>query len=168
MKPKNIKERRNRFIKFILLFLLTVLTIMILVFFNFKVPKKENELLKKEAIFIKKEILFQTNFSKDMKLVKNRLDSIDVPGKNVSYEDNLISTKLVALQESIPTDDNTYKYDMYITVVNLYLELQSVKKRLRKLKEAESDIEKYEEALEECRNDLKLLERELQIALRPS
>lgn len=164
MKPKNLKERRGRFLKFILLFLLTVATIMALVFFNFRVPKKENSLLKAQAKSIKKETEFQNGFSKKMKTLRNMIDSLDVPGQNISFQKSLINSNLADLQKTIPTKDSTYKYDMYIGIVKLYSDLVQSKDKLRDLKEAESTIAEYKDELESCRKTLTDSERNLYAA----
>ena len=64
MKPKNIKERRNSFLKFLLLFLITSATIVTAIFFTFKVPIKENNTLKAQAKRINRELTFQNSFFK--------------------------------------------------------------------------------------------------------
>ena len=166
MKPKNSKERRNSFLKFLALFLFTVAMVVTAVYFNFKVPKKENQILKAQALNIKKEMDFQNNFNKEMSTVKNMIDSMDVPGQNISYQNSLISTKLVDMQKMIPTKDSTYRYDMYTNIVGLYIELQETKDRLRSLEDAESTIQEYKEAFEKCKDDYKEVERELYILRR--
>ncbi|MDC1161814.1 type VI secretion system TssO [Tenacibaculum sp.] len=164
MKPKNIKERRNSFLKFLLLFVATIAMILIAVFFTFKIPVKENEILKDQAGRIEKELKFQDTFSKSMTRVKRMIDSLDVPGQNISYQNSLISSKLVEMQKIIPRKDSTFKYDMYSGVVGLYVEIQKNKNRLRELKDAESIIEEYKEALEKSKTEYKQLERDLMIA----
>ena len=166
MKPKNSKERRNSFLKFLALFLFTVAMVVTAVYFNFKVPNKENQILKAQALNIKKEMDFQNNFNKEMSTVKNMIDSMDVPGQNISYQNSLISTKLVDMQKMIPTKDSTYRYDMYTNIVGLYIELQETKDRLRSLEDAESTIQEYKEAFEKCKDDYKEVERELYILRR--
>jgi len=164
MKPKNSKERRKTFLRFLLLFLLTVASILVAVYFNFKVPKKENNLLKTQVRVVKKEMVFQNKFFKEMKSIKGMIDSLDVPGQNVSFQTSLINTKLVDLQKGIPTKDSTYKYDMYTSIVELYAELQNAKDELRSLTDAKSTIEEYKDVLDKCREDLKQAERDLFIA----
>ncbi len=168
MKPKNTKERRNSFLKFLLLFLVTVGTIVTAVYFNFKVPSKENALLKNEAKNIEKEMNFQDDFSKQMTSIKRMIDSLDVPGQNISYQNSLVSKKLVDMQGQIPTKDSTYRYDMYTHIINLYVELQETKDKLRDLKDAESTIEEYKDALDNCKQDYKEIQRDLDIARRSS
>lgn len=164
MKPKNIKERRNSFLKFLLLFLITSATIVTAIFFTFKVPLKENNSLKSQAIRINKELVFQNSFSKSMDKVKGMIDSLDVPGQNVEYLNQLIGNNLADMQKSIPRKDSTYKYDMYSNIVNLFLDIQDMKGDLRELKDAENTIEEYKEALEKTKQEFKQLERDLRIA----
>ncbi len=164
MKPKNVKERRNSFLKFLLLFLVTVATIVTAIFFTFKVPTKENDLLKGEAKRIKKEVEFQNNFSDEMNNVKRMIDSLNKPGTNIPLQTSSINNKLVDMHKMIPTKDSTYRYDMYQNIVKTYSDLQEAKDRLRALRDSEGKIAEYKEALEECRDNLKQAERDLDIA----
>ncbi|OAB78753.1 type VI secretion system transmembrane protein TssO [Cochleicola gelatinilyticus] len=164
MKPKNSKERKSGFLKFLLLFFVTTGTIVGAVYFNFKVPTRENDLLKEQAKLIDKEVEFQNEFSEKMANVKNLLDSLSVPGTNTRYINSLIGKELVDLQKTIPTKDDTYRYDMYTQIVTLYTELQDSKEKLDELKDSEGTIAEYKEALEKCRDDLKTAERELYVA----
>lgn len=164
MKPKNSKERQTAFLKYLLLFLVTVLTIVFAIYFNYKVPNKENDLLKTQIKSVEKEMEFQNNFSDEMRAVKSMIDSLDIPGQNISYQNSLVSAKLVELQKTIPSKDSTYRYDMYTNIVNIYVELQDTKGELRSLNDAKSTIDEYKEALDRCRADLKQTERDLFIA----
>ena len=164
MKAKNTKERRKSFFKFLLLFLLTIVSILVATYFNFKIPKEENNILKSKVVKVEQEMKFQKNFYREMVNVKNMIDSLDVPGQNFSYQKELISQKLVTLKKTIPTKDSTYRYDMYSDIVNLYIELQNEKTDLHKLVDVKSTIEEYKDALDKCREDLKQSERDLYIA----
>ena len=62
MKPKNSKERRNSFLKFLALFLVTVGMIMAAVFFTYRVPTKENALLREQSKVIDTAMEFQSGF----------------------------------------------------------------------------------------------------------
>ena len=164
MKPKNSKERRNSFLKFSALFLVTVGMIMVAVFFTYKVPTKENAQLREETKVIGTAMEFQSGFFNEMESVKSMIDSLDVPGQNTAYQKSLITNKLVELQNTIPIkDDDTHLYDMHTTIIELYVELQTAKDKLHALRDAESTIEEYEEALDKCRSELKEAERELRL-----
>lgn len=165
MKAKNTKERRNSFLKFLGLFLLTTATVVASIFFTYKVPIKENNILKENAEVFNEEMKFQNNFSKKMIKVKALIDSLDVPGQNIQYLNQLIGKDLVELQKSIPRKGtNTFKYDMYSDIVKLYVNIQDMKGKLRELNDAESTIEEYKVALEKSKEEFKQLERDLLIA----
>ncbi|AEH02121.1 type VI secretion system transmembrane protein TssO [Lacinutrix sp. 5H-3-7-4] len=164
MKPKNSKERRSAFFKFLALFVITMLAILFAVYFNFKVPNQENTLLKAQVKSVEKEMEFQNNFSKEMSEIKRMIDSLDVPGQNLPYQNSKISEKLVELQKTIPTKDSTFRYDMYSNIVATYVNLQQSEGELIDLNDAKSTIEEYQTALEKCRNELKQAERDLYIA----
>ena len=164
MKPKNSKERRNSFLKFLLLFLVTMFSVIFAIYFNYKVPSKENELLREQAKVIEEDLEFQNTFYNEMEHVKGLIDSLDVLGQNNSYQNSLISAKLVEIKKSIPTEDESYRYDMYSSIVKLHAELQESKDELKSLKEAKSRIDEYKAALDKCKADLKQTERDLFIA----
>lgn len=164
MKPKNSKERRASFFKFLALFAVTITAILFAVYFNFKVPNKENTLLKDKIKAVDKEMIFQDNFSKEMKTILGMIDSLDIKGQNLSYQNSLISGRLVDLQKTIPTKDSTYRYDMYTNIVAVFAELQDSKAELSKLKDAKATIDEYKGALDRCKEDLKQCERDLFIA----
>ena len=133
------------------------------VYFNFKVPAKENDLLRQQTKVVQEEMAFQSNFFSDMQKVKSMIDSLDVPGAQIDYESNLISSKLVEMQKSLPTKDSTYLYDMHMSIVETYVELMDNKQKLRSLSDAEGTIEEYKIALKDCNTYLKQAERELRI-----
>jgi len=164
MKPKNTKERRKSFFRFLLLFLVTIATILTATYFNFKVPKEENAILKSKVNRVDQEMKFQETFFKEMRKVKKMIDSLSVPGSNFSYQKVQISEKLVDLQKAIPTKDSTYRYDMYSDIIKLYIELQNSKTELHGLVDVKSTIAEYKDALDKCRENLKQSERDLYIA----
>ncbi|MDB2606704.1 type VI secretion system transmembrane protein TssO [Zobellia sp.] len=166
MKAKNSKERRISFLKFLALFLVTVFTIQAAVYFNYKVPTKENSLLREQASTVKGEMEFQKKFFGKMQGLKRMIDSLDIPGQNTSYQNSLISAQIVELQNGIPVKDSTYLYDMHMSIVQLYVELQTAKDKLHDLKDAEETIKEYKTALESSNEELKEVRRELSIERR--
>ncbi len=163
MKPKNIKERRSGFLKFILLFVVVVGTMMTAIFFNFRIPKKENELLRERSRNMEREMTFQKEFSTEMLSSKALLDSLDIPGQNMLYINSLLSKKLVDLQQSIPRKDSTYRYDMYTSIVETLVNLQKIKNELKSLGNAKGRIKEYRTELEKTRQELKETKRDLDI-----
>ncbi len=164
MKPKNSKDRRASFLKFLALFVITITAILFAVYFNFKVPNKENAILKDQVKSVEKEMIFQDGFSKEMKSIRGMIDSLEIKGANLSYQNSLISGKLVDLQKTIPTKDSTYRYDMYTGIISVYAELLDGKIQLSELKDSKATIDEYKIALEKARSDFKQCERDLYIA----
>lgn len=164
MKPINDKERQKAFFKFLLFFLVTNVIIVCALYFDFKVPAKENEILKSQVELSKIEMDYQNRFFESMQSINAMLDSLDNPGQNLSYQNSLISAKLVELKKSIPTKDSTFKYDMYSGIVNLLVEYQDLKSEILELSDSKTAIEEYKTALDRCRADLRQTERDLYIA----
>lgn len=164
MKPKNSKDRRNSFIKFILLFLATVTIIICAIFFTFKVPTEENKILKEQSIAIEEEIKFQKVFSSDLIKARKLIDSLDVPGTNTKFLNEVIGQDLAKIQKTIPGKESKYNHDMYFKIVNMMVETQNMKGKLSEFKDAENTIAEYKEALDKSNENFKQLERDLMLA----
>jgi len=167
MKPKNSKERQSSFFRFLGLFLLTVITILVAVYFNFKIPSKENKQLREQATIINKDIKFQNEFYNNMKVINNLLDSLNSIKDSEVYVDVLkksIIERLYDLEKTIPTNYSTNRFDFYMDITSLYTELLEGKVKLRSLSNAEAEIEEYGEALEDCRRKLEEANKELRVS----
>ncbi len=160
MKPKNSKARTTSFLKFLALFLVTVTMIVTAVYFNYKVPAKENALLKDQAKLIKSDKEFQSGFFDEMQSIKRMMDSLDGVNSR-GFLDQELSSQLVDLKQKIPTKDSTYLYDMHQSIIELYVELHDAKKELHALSDAQETIERYETIIQQCRAELKQAERDL-------
>lgn len=163
MKPKNSKERQVAFFKFLAFFLATVLTVVIAVYFNYKVPNEENDLLRGKIEEDKHIKEFQNDFFKEMKIIKNKIDSLDIPGEDTKFDYELIASKLVKLQGKIEKKDTTFRYEMYTDIVSTFDELQKSKEKLRDVNKEIKVKEEYKRALEKCETKKELLQRELLI-----
>ncbi|KAA1245332.1 type VI secretion system TssO [Aquimarina sp. RZ0] len=164
MKPKNSKERRNSILKFSLLFLFTAALIVTAFFFDFnRVPFKENSVLRERSASVEKEMQFQEGFSKGMKEVESLVDSLDIPGQNLSYINQLINSKIIDLKKTIPVEDSTYRYDMYTSIVNSYLDIKEMKGNLKEYGKLKSDLAEYKEELDRVTQELKEANRSLDI-----
>ncbi|MFP2997345.1 type VI secretion system TssO [Spongiivirga sp. MCCC 1A20706] len=145
MKPQNAKERRSSIWKFILLFVVTVLLIVTAIFFDFnQIPLHENKVWRERSEKIEKDIAFQEQFFKGMKDIKAHVDSLDVKGQNLQHINVMLSRKLVDLQNSIPKEDQTFRYDMYKQIISSYVEIQALKGELKKLENSAQLLKDYE------------------------
>ncbi|GAA0873406.1 hypothetical protein GCM10009117_25530 [Gangjinia marincola] len=164
MKSKNYKERRQSILKFALLFIITMAIIVTAFYFDFdRVPFKENKLLREQSVAIQNEFQFQEKFSTEMEEISSLLDSLDIPGQNLSYINYQIDTKIVDLQNSIPKEDSTYRYDMYANIVNSFVNMQEYKNKLNEYSDVDARLVEFKEKLEEAREDLTECNRTLDI-----
>ncbi|SHF23783.1 hypothetical protein SAMN05443144_106191 [Fodinibius roseus] len=161
MKALNKKERRRAFWTFLAFFLVTLLFVTGAVYINVQIPVEENKVLRTQYAKLDRELEFQADFAESIREVKVTLDSINQSGQNVMYLEQVISTKLAGVKESIPQNDSLRQYKLYDYVIQTMLALQESKRKLRDLREAQQligdyqqNVERYKEALEQTRRDL--------------
>lgn len=140
--------------------------ILVAVYFNFKIPEKENALLRSQIRTISSENDYQTKFYSEMMILKEKIDSLGAPGQNISYENSLISDKILELEKNIPPKSSSYVYDTHKAIANLFKEFQNAKLKLNKFEDSEMTIAQYKLAIENCEKELTQTERELYIARR--
>lgn len=128
---------------------------------NVQIPVEENKVLRAQYAKLDQELEFQTDFAESIREVKVTLDSINQSGQNVMYLEQVVSTKLAGVKESIPQNDSLRQHKLYDYVIQTMLALQESKRRLRDLREAQQligdyrqNVERYKEALEQTRRDL--------------
>jgi hypothetical protein len=163
MKPLNKAERITLFLKFLSFFVITVALIVAAIFIDFQIPHVENKLLKQRYEQINKELVFQTAFSKKMHEVKLILDSINNSGQNIMYLEQLASTKLAGMKESIPDNDSLSQKALYDYIIQDLITIQYGKRDLRNFKESQSAIKAYETSLDGLKNELDQAKRDLDI-----
>lgn len=163
MKSLNVKERRKAFISFFLLFLLTSSLVVTIVFFNFKVPEKENKYLHNKLIYLKLEEKNLTLFANEMEKVKSLIDSIGIKGTNVEFTEQLITTNLALMTNNYVKKDSSLHSKMYSNIISTYMDLEYAKLELLNLEDAKTDIEDYIKLVEELREDLDEKQRALDI-----
>ncbi len=163
MKAKNEKERNKSFLKFIALFVVTTLLVIGAIFLNYRVPHKENALLRERAKKIEREIEFQRTFASEINNTRNLLDSLDLKGQNLSYLNDLIGQKLVKIQSGLPAKDSTFRYKMYKNILDILVDYQKSKKELNALSDAQTQIKDYQIELEKTQQELEQAKRDLDI-----
>jgi hypothetical protein len=80
----NSQERTQAFLKFLLFFLITVVLIIIAIFFNYRLPVRENKMLQEEVDVARTQEFYQQKFVRQMQAAVLLLDSLDK--KNVNFE----------------------------------------------------------------------------------
>ena len=163
MRPINQKERSDLFWKFLLFFVITIILVTSAIYINVQLPVQENKLLKIRYDQVNKELEFQSVFSKKMNDVRNILDSINNSGQNVLYLEQLASTKLAGMKESIPPSDSIRHKAMYDHIIQTLIALQHSKRNLRDFKESQTALKQYEVNMQKYKEELDNVRRDLDI-----
>ena len=149
----NAKERTQAFWKFILFFVISVVAIVLAVFFNFQVPKKQNTILKEKTDLYQAHITAEEKFVAAMKEANELLDSLDKPGANVTYLNQLISKKL-SMMDPIQMNDNSAASKQDKIFLDVMVKYQQTKTKLISLNDAAAQLDKYKADLAQCNQEL--------------
>lgn len=156
MQPLNNKERNSAFWGFVLFFSLVSTVITLTVYFNLLVPKQFlSELKEKEKEF--------NAINSKQKSIMAQIDSINAefklynsPNPNLSFLQNDISRKNIALESSLGTESPTNR--LFFRIVNNYKAMLIIK---HDLGESEMNFNKVKSDLNNCQRDNTAIEKEL-------
>lgn len=158
----NKKERTSAFLLFLLMFIVTTGVLFFAIFFNYKLPIKENEVLKNENDKIVAEFNFQKMFSEKVEHIGVLIDSLDKAPESFQFIEQNITYELVDLKEKIPADsDQSLK--LYDNVILSLKDLVNAKRLLLQVNDSKKEIEllnqqikAYDEENKELAHDLKM------------
>ncbi len=162
----NKKERYSAFMLFLLMFVLTTGILISALFFNYRLPLKENEVLKAENEQINNQFAFQKNFTDKMGNIKKLLDSLErISPERFPSLDQKIGFKveeLVSMKEKVPADSigSLKLYDNVIFNINSLL---ICRRSLLQLNDSKSSIDKLNNDIEKLQRENKDLYNDLAI-----
>jgi len=165
MEILNKKERRNSFLLFVLIMIVTIGTLIAGLFFNNKLPWKENTILRKDIKQIRYELNYQQRFLDELKQMNIAIDSLDKSDENYIFIEKSINYDLVDLRKRIPKD-SLKNYNLYDNMVLNYKKLIDAKSILKKMENSKDQIDKLNETIQENEKDIEELERALEISQR--
>lgn len=139
MEILNKKERYSAFVMFLLMFGITTGILIFALYFNFKLPLKENEVLRNENELMNKQFDYQKNFSKEFGNVVKMLDSLKKNPDRATFIQQDISQKLGVLSKDIPQD--TLSAGFYQRVIIGIQDLVNSKKDIQNVEEFKTKIE---------------------------
>jgi uncharacterized membrane-anchored protein YhcB (DUF1043 family) len=159
-KPLNVNERNQAFLKFLLFFSLTILLVVIAVYFDFRMPLRENDYLQKELDMQRQLENNQLNFVSTMQEAAVLLDSLDKQGTDIAQINAQVEQKLTVLAGLQQKDFSPYgKLDE--AVVDKFWKLYHAKTALHKLSEDETELFKLKGDLNDCKTNLQQDEQAL-------
>jgi DNA repair ATPase RecN len=149
----NSKERNEAFLKFLVFFLVTLILVVVAVYFNFRLPVRENKMLQDEIETQRQQDMNQTKFVARMQEAIVLLDSLGKGGPNVDQINLQLNGKLAEIAGLQPKDNNLYgKMDK--AIVEKFSELQSAKRTLSALQEKADKISAMEAELNTTKSQL--------------
>lgn len=154
MEPLNQQERKKAFWKFLAFFIVSMLFIVGAVYFNFEIPEQREGVLRDKYELLSNEFKFQEEFGKKFKQVSITLDSINVEGQNDMYLSQKASNKLANMQEMVSNTDTLKQRVMYTNMIQVLLDLNRAKKKLRNLEVSPEVIKQYKQRIQEYKKAL--------------
>ncbi|WP_158978304.1 type VI secretion system TssO [Cellulophaga sp. L1A9] len=165
MEILNKKERISAFLLFLLMFLVTIILLFVAVFFSYKLPWKENEVLRAENKKIQYEFMYQKQFINELKRVDVLIDSLDKTQQGNIFLEQSINSDLVQIKNHIPKDSLENR-NMYENLILTYKKLLDAKRDLKQVSNAKAEIDKMDEQLDDYEDQIRNLETALELARR--
>jgi hypothetical protein len=165
MEILNKKERISAFLLFLLMFLVTIILLFVAVFFSYKLPWKENEVLRAENKKIQYEFMYQKQFINELKRVDVLIDSLDKTKQGNIFLEQSINSDLVQIKNDIPKDSLENR-NMYENLILTYKKLLDAKRDLKQVSNAKAEIDKMDEQLDDYEDQIRNLETALELARR--
>ncbi len=104
MEALNKKERSDAFASFLVFFLISVSLLLLAVFFAYRVPDKENDLLRKKLKKYERDFSFMNSYSQELDETKVLLDSMSFAGIGATSFKSRIDYKIGNLEKRLLTD----------------------------------------------------------------
>ncbi len=165
MEILNKKERVSAFLLFLLMFLVTMTLIFVAIFFSYKLPWKENEVLRAENKKIKFEFLYQKKFINDLERVDVLIDSLDKTKEGYFFLEQSINSDLISIKNEIPKDSLGNRA-MYENLILTYKKLIDAKRDVKQVENAKNEIQELDEQIDDYEQQIQKLEAALELSQR--
>jgi Type VI secretion system, TssO len=159
-KPLNTTERNSAFWKFFLFFLISVAMVTAALYFDFRMPVKENLILKEKAEQMKILNLQQEEITNTLIVVKNLIDSANKPGANSILLKELADKKLGDLSK-LNIGDSSIQKKMNIEIIKVYTDYNYLKNKMISQGDPDAKIAGLEGNIEKLKGDIMTLQAQL-------
>ncbi len=165
MEVLNKKERTSSFLLFLLMFVITIGILFTAFFFSYKLPWKENEVLRAENQKIRYEFLYQKKFIQALEGVDKQIDSLDKTREGYFFLEQSINADLIDLKSDIPKDSLEDR-SMYENLILTYKKLVDAKRDLKQVENARQEIQELKEQITEYEKEINKLSTALDLSQR--
>ncbi|WP_298503559.1 type VI secretion system TssO [uncultured Maribacter sp.] len=165
MEILNKKERVSSFLLFLLMFVVTLGLLFTAIFFSYKLPWKENEVLRAENKKIQYEFLYQKKFISELEHVDVLIDSLDKTKEGYFFLEQSINSDLITIKNDIPKDSLGNR-NMYENLILTYKKLIDAKRDVKQVENAKKEIDQLDEDVKEYEKQIQNLQTALELAQR--
>ena len=149
----NSQDRTRAFLKFLLFLLITIALVVTAIYFNFRVPVKENKWLQSELEDKRIENANQEIFVSKMEEAVVLLDSLDKNGSNNDLVKSRLSSIIGEMQTLGPNNKTIYG-KMNKAIVEKFTTLNTAKIKLISLDGSDEKITELNNKLNDCNGKL--------------
>jgi Type VI secretion system, TssO len=161
----NSRERNQAFLKFLFFFLISVTLVAGAVYFNMRIPARENDVLRKQLSRYQLQTMAQEKFVNSMDDAKVLIDSLKQPAANVLYINQQVAAKLRELTDLQYKDSSVYSR-MNKNVLDLYLRYQDATNKVVSMGDVPRQMEEYKAKYEQTQRDLDQARRDIDLLRR--
>jgi hypothetical protein len=161
----NVKERDKAFLKFLFFLVITVCLISGAIYFDMRMPSKENEVLRQQVSRYRTQSLAQEKFANSMDHAKVLIDSLRQPGVNNMYLNQQVAVRLRELTDLQYKDSSIYSR-MNKNILDLFLRYQDATNMVVSMKDMPGRLEDYKGKYEQAQRDLDQARRDLDLLRR--
>lgn len=165
MEVLNKKERTSSFLLFLLMFTITVAILFTAFFYSYKLPWKENTVLRKDNLKMQYEFFYQKKFIGELENIDKQIDSLDTVKEGWFFVEQSIIKDLIDLRSEIPKDTLDDRA-MYENLVLTYNKLVDAKRDLKQVESARQEINDLEEQVTDYEKEISRLNTALDLAKR--
>jgi hypothetical protein len=158
----NQKERNQAFLKFLFFFLLATTMIVSAVYFDIRIPFKENDMLREDVSNYKTQAMAQEKFVKSMDDAKQLIDSLNKPGVNQVYLNQQANAKIRELADLQYKDSSMYSR-INKNVLDVFLRYLDATNKSVSMGDLPSQLADYKAKYEQSQRDLDNARRDLDV-----
>jgi len=147
----NARERNQAFWKFLAFFLLSTLMVVGAIYFDTRIPAKDNEMLREEVARYRTQAQAQEKFVKNMDDAKALIDSLKKPDSNKEYLNQQIAVRINSLAE-LKYTDSSMSSRLNKNVIDIFLRYQEATNQLVKIGNMPAELNSYKTQLAEKEN----------------
>jgi type VI secretion system TssO-like protein len=161
----NVRERDTAFWKFLVFFILSTLLVVSAVYFDTRIPAKDNAIMREQISSYKTQANSQEKFVRSMDDAKALIDSLSRPGSNNVYLNQQIAARIRELAQLQYKDSSMYSR-LNKNVLDVFLRYQEAANKVVSMGDIPRQLEDYKAKYEQAQRDLDNTRRDLDVLRR--